>query len=207
MKQNKKAVVIGITGPAGCGKSYVCKRVAELTDTLIIDTDTLAKEQMKKGGISYAGVVKEFGKEILLENGEIDRKKLASIVFGDEERLKVLNSLTHPNVIKESKRIIKENRDKVNVILLESALLVDAGCDKMCDLVWYIHTPLKERRERLKVTRGYSDEKIDSVIKSQRRTAFYREHADTVIQNSALLGEEKLKKALKRRLKVVANFN
>ena len=205
MKQNN-AVVIGITGPAGSGKSYICKLIAEVAETLIIDTDSIAKEQMKKGGISYKGVVKEFGKEILLDDGEINRAKLASIVFDDGEKLKTLNSLTHPNVIEESKRIIKENRAKYNVILLESALLVDAGCDKMCDYVWYVHTSVKERSERLKVTRGYSDEKIKSVQKSQRKSTFYREHADAVINNSEALGEERLKKALIRRLKVVANL-
>ncbi|MBP5183799.1 MAG: dephospho-CoA kinase [Lachnospiraceae bacterium] len=209
MKQNKEkgknAVVIGITGPAGCGKSYICRLVSGLKKTLVIDTDTIAKEQMKKGRESYKRVVKAFGRDILLEDGEIDRAKLAGIVFSDKDKLALLNSLTHPPVIDECKKIIKESRGLYEFILLESALLTDSGCNNMCDLVWYIHTPKAERIERLTTTRGYSKEKIRSVMKSQRPVSFYRANADMVILNSKSLGDEKILKSLSRRLKVVEN--
>ena len=203
MKQNN-AVVIGITGPVGSGKSYICKLIAEVAETLIIDTDSVAKEQMKKGGISYKKVVDAFGKDILLKSGEIDRAKLSGIVFNDGKKLKLLNSLTHPEVIKESKRLIRENRKIKEVILLESAILVDAKCDKMCDYVWYVYTPVKMRAKRLKNTRGYSDEKIKSVMRSQNTDKYFRATSDAVIVNKDGDEPEKVKKIILNKLKKMA---
>jgi dephospho-CoA kinase len=203
MKQNK-AVVIGITGPAGSGKSYICRLIGEVADTLVIDTDSVAKEQMKKGGISYKKVVDAFGKDILLKSGEIDRAKLSAIVFNDAEKLKLLNSLTHPEVIKESQRLIRENRGRKEVIVLESAILVAANCHKMCDHVWYVYTPQKMRADRLKTTRGYSDEKIKSVMRSQNTDRYFRATSDAVIVNKDGDRPEAVKKIILNKLKKMA---
>ncbi len=200
MKQNK-AFVAGLTGPAGSGKSYICKSFEKLTKTLIIDTDSIARRQMEKGGSSYDGVVKEFGRDILLANGEIDRPKLAALVFNDEASLKKLNALTHGNVIAESKRIIRAERENYSLILLESAILTRSGCDKMCDETWYVYTPKKERAGRLKSTRNYSDERVKSLMKSQDTDRFFRTHSQAVIENRDGVSEEKLKESLKKLLK------
>lgn len=202
MKQNK-AVIIGLTGPAGCGKSYICDIVEEVANALVVDTDTVAKNQMKKGGASYEGVVKAFGKEIVGEDGEIDRKKLAVIVFNDEEKLELLNSLTHPNVKEEYRRIIEKYGSRYEVILVESAILTRSGCDKDCDYVWYVYTPRAERAKRLKTTRGYSDAKIKSVMKSQDTDRFFRANSDAVIENRNGVPRETLKKSIARRLKLL----
>lgn len=200
MKQNK-ALVAGLTGPAGSGKSYICKAFTEVTNTLIIDTDSIAREQMKKDGCSYLAVVREFGSGILQANGEIDRPKLASIVFNDAKKLKILNRLTHANVIWESKKIIRSNRSKYSLILLESAILTQSGCDKFCDETWYVYTPRAERIERLKSSRNYTDERIKSLMKSQNTDKYFRSHADAIIENRSNTDRDLLLQSLIKLLK------
>lgn len=96
--------VIGITGGIGSGKSLVADIMIKKYNAYFINTDRIAYEQMLPGGISYKGVVDYFGKEILKEDGTIDRSKLSKIVFSDKEKLRKLNSLTHPNVLTEVKK-------------------------------------------------------------------------------------------------------
>ena len=199
MKQNK-AFVAGLTGPAGCGKSYICKILKELTGALVLDTDTIARNQAAKGGISYNAIVREFGTGILLPNGELDRPALSAIVFNDAEKLKLLNSITHPNVISECKKLIRENRDKYSLIIVESAILVSSHCNEFCDEVWFVYSTKEERAERLKITRGYDDARIKSVMKSQNTVKYFRETSDETINNRKAADSAALEKSLKRLL-------
>ncbi|MBE5960996.1 MAG: dephospho-CoA kinase [Lachnospiraceae bacterium] len=176
--------VIGLTGGIGSGKSWVAEVIREEMHWEVIYTDDVAREQMKKGGASYFAVVKEFGEEILSTDGEIDRGKLAKIVFEDKTRLMKLNSLTHPlvrtYVLNEIARFRKENKEAV---LIETALLIEAGYQEFCDEVWYVHAPESERRERLKKSRGYSDEKVDTLFVKQRNEKEFFDIATKVIEN------------------------
>ena len=192
------ALTVGLTGPAGCGKSYICAALSELTETFVIDTDTIARVQMMKGGISYERVVKTFGEEILAEDGEINRPALAAIVFNDEKLLAKLNRLTHPPVINECKKLISENKKKYRLIVLESAILTEAGCDTLCDETWYVYTPRAERAGRLAKTRGYDEARIKSLMKSQSSDSFYRLHADEIIENRDNVPKEELLRKLKK---------
>lgn len=196
----RNALTVGLTGPAGCGKSYICKELSKLTETLVIDTDTIARLQMQKGGVSYEKVVKFFGEEILAEDGEINRPELAKIVFNDESKLKKLNHMTHPPVIKECKRLIEDGRSKYSLIILESAILTEAGCDVLCDETWYVYSTRAERAKRLSETRGYDEDRIRSVFKSQSPDSFYKLHADEIIENRDGISSEELEKKLKKLL-------
>ncbi len=197
---NRPALTVGLTGPAGCGKSYIRGELSKITNTLIIDTDSIARVQMQKGGVSYEKVVKFFGEEILLENGEIDRPKLAGIVFNDEAKLKKLNHLTHPPVIKECKKLIEDGKNKYSLIILESAILTESGCDVLCDETWYVYSTRAERARRLSETRGYDDARIRSVFKSQSPDSFYKLHADEIIENRDGVSSEELSKKLRKLL-------
>lgn len=196
----KPALTVGLTGPAGCGKSYIRNELSKLTNTLIIDTDSIAREQMQKGGISFEKVVKFFGDEILDSDGEINRPKLAGIVFNDEAKLAKLNHLTHPPVIKECKRLIENGRNRYSLIILESAILTESGCDVLCDETWYVYSTRAERAKRLSETRGYDDARIKSVFKSQSPDSFYKLHADEIIENRDGVSDEDLSKKLKKLL-------
>jgi dephospho-CoA kinase len=177
--------VIGLTGGIGSGKSLVAKILQEKYDADILLTDDIARKQMEPGGASYQEVVEYFGKGILTEDGSIDRKKLAQIVFEDKEKRLKINEITHPKVLDEVMRTIQtlKNGSQVPYLVVETALMIEAGFDCICDEVWYVFTPEDERRNRLKKERNYSDEKIDSIFSNQSREEVFRVKFPKVIEN------------------------
>lgn len=181
--------VIGVTGGAGSGKSEVIRLLKNCFNAHVIMADDVAKKLSEKGGASYDAIVAYFGKGILDENEEIDRKKLASIVFGHQELLEKLNSFTHPEVKREILREISEAEaaGECSFVALEAALLIEAGYEDVCDEFWYICTDEEIRRRRMKETRGYSDEKIDGIIKNQLSEEDFRRACQRVIVNNTTL--------------------
>lgn len=177
--------VIGITGGIGSGKSLVADIMIKKYNAYLINSDSIAKEQMMPGGVSYQGVVDYFGEEILLEDGTIDREKLSRIAFNDKEKLLKLNSLTHPNVLTEVQRIINEKRESKTVpyCIIETALMIESGYDFVCDEVWYVHSSRELRRERLQQYRSYSDEKIDAIFEIQSKEEDFLKAFTKVIYN------------------------
>lgn len=177
--------VIGLTGGAGSGKSTVAEIIVKNFRVYAIYTDEIARRQMQKGGSSYQGVVKEFGEDILGLDKEIDRKKLAMIVFTDEKKLLRLNELTHPQVLIEVQARIGKLKEEghYEAVLVETALLKEAGYVSFCDEVWYVYASEEDRRERLKNNRNYSDSKIDDLFSKQKRDAEFREYCTSVIHN------------------------
>lgn len=187
--------VIGITGGIGSGKSIVAKILMEQYNAVFLDTDQIAKEQMEPGGVSYQGVVEYFGRSVLQEDGFIHRVKLAEIVFQDEEKLLKLNQLTHPNVIRRVQELIDEmrNENSIPYVVMETALMIEAQMESTCDEVWYVYTPEDARRQRLKASRNYSDEKIDAIFMKQKKEEEFFAHFHKVIRNTgdmALLEKE-----------------
>lgn len=110
--------VYGITGGAGTGKSEVIKMLQQNFGGCVIMSDEVARELMQKGNISYQLIVEYFGRDILMDDGEIDRKKLADHVFNNKEALEKLNSMTHPYVKDEIRKLIAEaEASPVSVVL------------------------------------------------------------------------------------------
>lgn len=175
--------IIGITGGVGCGKSLVLSYLENKFGAVIVETDKLAHELQKPGEICYSKIVDEFGSGILDNNGIINRMNLGRIVFADEAKLKRLNEIVHPEVLLRLKEMIaREKSDKLFVI--ESAILFESGLDKLCDETWYIYVEESVRRQRLRESRGYSEEKIDSIMSSQMSEKFFREKCNIIIDNS-----------------------
>lgn len=177
--------VIGLTGGIGSGKSLVAKILQEKYGADILLTDDIARKQMEPGGASYNEVVEYFGKEIVSEDGLIDRRKLAQIVFVDKEKRLKINEITHPKVLEEVMRTIQslKNNSQIPYLVVETALMIEAGFDFICDEVWYVFTPEEERRKRLKKERNYTDEKIDSIFTNQSREEAFRAKFTKVIEN------------------------
>ena len=177
--------IIGLTGGAGSGKSYVAGLLSEVCRVCHINTDQISRLQMQKGGCVYEKVLDYFGPEYLDEDGEINRTKLGEYIFQHPEELAVLNALTHPAVKDEVRRIIeKAEKGGYDVILLESALLIEAGYMEICDDVWYVYANRNVRRKRLQETRGYSESRVRDMFRRQSSDKFFREHADFVINNN-----------------------
>lgn len=183
--------VYGITGGAGTGKSEVIKMLQQNFGGCVIMSDEVARELMQKGNISYQLIVEYFGRDILMDDGEIDRKKLADHVFNNKEALEKLNSMTHPYVKDEIRKLIAEAEasGECRFVALESAILLECGCEDICDEFWYVYTKPEIRRQRMKETRNYSDEKVDSVMRNQQPDEVFFEQCSFVIKNNTTLSD------------------
>lgn len=174
-------MVIGLMGGVGCGKSTILGYLEKTYDACIIEADKVAKEIMSPGNEVYEKVAKAFPE--VIKNGYIDRKILADIVFTDEEKLTRLNAITHPGTIKEISNMITKAEN--NLIVLESAILIDSGLEKYCDELWFVYCDLESRIKRLMNNRGYSREKCISIINNQPADEAYNACADEYIDNSS----------------------
>ena len=183
--------VYGITGGAGTGKSEVIKMLQENFGGCVIMSDEVARELMQKGNISYQLIVEYFGRDILMDDGEIDRKKLADHVFNNKEALEKLNSMTHPYVKDEIRKLIAEAEasGECRFVALESAILLECGYEDICDEFWYVYTKPEIRRQRMKETRNYSDEKVDSVMRNQQPDEVFFKQCSFVIENNTTLSD------------------
>ena len=183
--------VYGITGGAGTGKSEVIKMLQENFGGCVIMSDEVARELMQKGNISYQLIVEYFGRDILMDDGEIDRKKLADHVFNNKEALEKLNSMTHPYVKDEIRKLIAEAEasGECRFVALESAILLECGYENICDEFWYVYTKPEIRRQRMKETRNYSDEKVDSVMRNQQPDEVFFKQCSFVIENNTTLSD------------------
>ena len=183
--------VYGITGGAGTGKSEVIKMLQQNFGGCVIMSDEVARELMQKGNISYQLIVEYFGRNILMDDGEIDRKRLADHVFNNKEALEKLNSMTHPYVKDEIRKLIAEAEasGECRFVALESAILLECGYEDICDEFWYVYTKPEIRRQRMKETRNYSDEKVDSVMRNQQPDEVFFEQCSFVIKNNTTLSD------------------
>ena len=126
--------VIGITGGVGAGKTQILEYLNNKYGATICQADAVGKKLQKKGTECFDAIVAHFGTEILDAKGELDREKLADIVFSDKVELSVLNSIVHPAVKEEIyKKIAKEERKNTNLFILESAILIEDHYEEICD--------------------------------------------------------------------------
>lgn len=176
--------VLGITGGVGSGKSEVLNYLREAYGAVVCQMDETAKRLQEKGTGCFRKIAEAFGPEIIGADGELDRKKLGARVFSDPEQLRLLNSIVHPEVLRSvSADIRKHGEAGTRLYVVEAALLPDVG-GELCDEIWYIYASEEVRRERLKASRHYSDEKITDMIASQPSEETFRRTCTAVIDNS-----------------------
>ncbi|MEF2765124.1 MAG: dephospho-CoA kinase [Mediterraneibacter sp.] len=176
--------VLGITGGVGSGKSEVLNYLREAYGAVVCQMDETAKRLQEKGTGCFRKIAEAFGPEIIGADGELDRKKLGARVFSDSEQLRLLNSIVHPEVLRSvSADIRKHTEEGTPLYVVEAALLPDVG-GELCDEIWYIYVSEEVRRERLKASRHYSDEKITDMIASQPSEETFRRACTAVIDNS-----------------------
>lgn len=177
--------VIGLTGSIACGKSTVSKKLNDL-GYHVIDCDKINHDIMKKDEIGYIEVVKSFGAEILDNNGEIDRKKLGSIVFSDTLLKEKLNQILHP-IIKDI--VIKKIESLDGIIFMDCPLLFETDFKELCDytIVVYVNfdTQIHRLMERDGITFPEALKKIYAQIPLEEKLSL----ADIVIDNCHSLGD------------------
>lgn len=178
---------VGLTGGIGSGKSEVSRRLVARGAELI-DADLLAREVVRPGTPGLAAVVGEFGDQVLLPDGALDRPRLASIVFADEERLKALNAITHPLIARRSQELVAAAPPGA-IVVYDVPLLVENGLAGFHDAVVVVDVPVAVQLERLVTLRGMSEDEARARIAAQATREQRRAVATHVIDNSGSLGE------------------
>jgi len=185
--------VIGLTGGIACGKSTASAYLKEL-GACIVDTDGISRATTKKGGKGYYAVLEHFGRDLLLENGEIDRRKLGGIVFADEKKRQELNALIHPIVIEESKEQMQAARDAgYKVCILDVPLLFESGMETLCDETWLVYVPREEQIRRINERDGLEEKAAAARIDSQMPLEEKMRRADRAIDTSGTIEETQAK--------------
>lgn len=189
--------VIAVTGGIGSGKSTVLNEFGRL-GAKVISADKIAHENMKCGGCAYDELVGAFGRAIVGSNGEIDRAKLAEIVFSDDKKLVLLNSITHKKVYDAIKREVSAARsDGTGLVCIEIPLLFSTDCPIDIDLsiavVADMNIRIKRTVARDSCTAGQAADRIKKQISDEK----LRELADITIENNGDL------KSLYQKVKVI----
>ncbi|MDO5335887.1 MAG: dephospho-CoA kinase [Eubacteriales bacterium] len=177
--------VIGITGGVGAGKSTVLRYIREQFKARVLQLDEAGHKVIEPGEDCYCEILEQFGEEVLLPEGRIDRQALGEIVFRNQKKLEILNSLVHPAVKKYvTKAISQAEQDRCPLLILESAILFDTDYDAICDEVWYIYADEPVRIERIRKERGYSEERIRGILANQATEEFFRSRCSYTVENN-----------------------
>ena len=181
--------VIGITGGVGAGKSAILSYIAKKYNCRIILADEVAHTVKEPGQVCYRQLVMLLSEEILQPDGKIDKVKMASKIFSSDELLEKVNKIIHPAVQDYIEQVIASERaeNKLDFLFIEAALLIEAGYLDIVEELWYIYADENVRRARLKASRQYSDEKIDSIMAQQLSEEEFRKHCKVIIDNSGTL--------------------
>ena len=178
-------LVIGLTGGIGTGKSEVARLLQSL-GAAVISADEVGHEAYAPNSESWHEVVDTFGKEILQPSGEIDRQKLGAVVFSDPQQLEKLNAIMHPRMAGMVADRIQVLRDQgVSTVVVEAALLFEAGWDSLVDEVWTTDSSVESVVERLQARNGMDEKEARRRIGSQMDRAERIERSDLVGDNSS----------------------
>ena len=181
----KKHIVVGLTGGFGTGKSTAAGMFQEL-GAWIIDADRIAHEALRKESPVYGEISKLFPEAVT--SGDLDRKKIAAVVFNQPEKKKKIELLVHPYVFERMEQEISEAEE--TVVVLDVPLLFETGLDQRCDLVCVVDAPETAVRERLK-ERGFTEKEIDARKKAQMPLEEKKKKANFIINNSQDLEQTK----------------
>lgn len=176
---------LGLTGSIAVGKSFVCECFREL-GCHVLDADKSSREVVAKGTDGLAEIVRHFGPAVLLETGELDRKKMGSIVFADTERRELLNSIIHPRVI-ESQNLwiaMKEADDPDGIAITDAALMIESGGYRRFDKMIVVWCNPDIQLKRLMLRDSLSESDARARIAAQMPQDDKKKFADHLIDTS-----------------------
>ena len=197
-----KMRIIGITGGIGSGKSTVSGILGEI-GAKIIDADVIARDIVNKDGEVLKELVQCFGQGILDENGQLNRKGLGNLVFGNSRKLKDLNTITHKYIINRMIEIVHVEAEKSNAafLVIEAAVPVVHGFIDLVDETWVVISDVNSRVERVMKRNSLNHREIMDRIESQMSDEGYIEIADKVLYNNKSIDE------LRKEIKQLIHFN
>ena len=178
----------GLTGGAASGKSTVARMFQDLR-TRIIDADRIGHEMLRSSSPASVEILRQFGKGILDDSGEIDRSRLGRIVFGDPQKLQQLNAIVHPRIIARVEDLAAQHHadDPGAVILVDAALIFEAGIGGRFDKVVVAWCRPEQQIERLMAKSGLTREEAERRIAAQMPAEEKRRRADYLIDCSGSL--------------------
>ncbi len=187
-------MILGITGSSGAGKSTVCEILERKYNSQTINADKIAKQLSKQGTSYLQEIVQNFGNDILLQNGELDRKKLANIIYSNSDKRDELNNITFKYIKNEIKDQITKSEN--NIIAIDAPLLLEANLQEICDKTIAV---ISEDRD-LQIQRIIKRDSIDKEhaiarLNAQHPNEFYIQNCDDTLINDETL-EQQIEKLL-----------
>ncbi len=180
---------IGLTGGVGCGKSTVSTYLKEL-GIPVIDGDKLAREAVRPGSEAMKEIRRVFGDGVFTETGELDRVKMAALVFKDEEKRQLLNGIMHPFIWKRTQEeLVKAQEAGKDIAVLDMPLLLEIGWHLRVEAVWVVHVPLEVQIQRVMGRDHFTREEVMDRIGKQMATKDKLHYADVAIDNSGTVEE------------------
>lgn len=184
-------MIIGLTGNTGAGKSTVSNYFKTKYNAHIIDADHIGHIIIKKGQITYNKLVEVFSKEILDTEGEIDRKKLANIVFNDKNKLKLLNQITHNNILnkiyEEIDNVKNKFLNKEYFIIIDIPLIFETNIQNFVDQIWAVISEPDTRMNRIMERDDIDSQNASARMKSQINVQKYKSKIDYIINNNGTI--------------------
>lgn len=179
---------VGITGGVGAGKTEILNFLSSQDGIEVMLAEEIAHDLMEPGTVCNQRLQELFAADGVFEaDGTIRRNRMAEVIFSDDAKREALNNIVHPAVKDYVTERCKKEREsgKLRILVLEAALLIEEGYDKICDELWYIYTTEANRKLRLMKNRGYSEEKVEQIFQSQLLEETYRKYCKIVIDNNA----------------------
>lgn len=181
--------VIGLTGGIAAGKSTISQALQEL-GAVIIDADKVGHEAYQPGTDTYDALVNHFGRTIVAENGEIDRRKLGALVFANPAKRIELQDIVWPRMKEMMRaRLARLREEGARVVVIEAAVLIEASWTDIVDEVWVVQVPEEVALARLMARNGLSAEDGRARIRAQLTNAQRAAYAQVVIDNSGSVDE------------------
>lgn len=193
--------IIGITGPSGAGKTTLCGIIEKNYNAKIIDADKIAKRLSNdKESEYYKKMVDLFEDVAMMEDGSLDRKRIASIIYFDDDKRNKLNKLTFKYVVEEMKKEILDAK-YVDIVIIDAPLLYEAKMHKICDFVVAVLASENNKLERICQRDGIDEEFARKRLDIQNKDEFFIRNADYIIYND--MDVEHLEKSFKNILEEV----
>lgn len=192
--------IIGLTGGIGAGKSTVTERLIKL-GYKVIDADKIARDIVLPGEKTLLALEEAFGKEIILDNGSLDRKKLADIAFKNLDKKKLLERVMHGKISEIIREKISAYKNEEfmhtgsdgsaplrhSLVFLDAPLLLETGFDQLVSEIWVVDADEEIRVDRIKKRDGLTDEEISLRMSSQMKRQDKRDRADEILDNSSTI--------------------
>ena len=182
--------IIGITGSSGSGKSTVCEILKQKYLVKIIDADVIAKRLSTKGTKYLAEICKVFGTDILDEQGNLNRRKLASIIYSSAQAREKLNECTFKYIKQEIKQEIESTKENISIII-DAPLLFESGLNEWCSCIIGVISTKELQLQRVVIRDNISYEQAEKRLYAQKANGFYKKNCDMLIQNNNNISEIK----------------